>query len=169
MLEQAQKNTPSEFPREMTDHSEKATLEITAALNALLADVFALYVKTKNFHWHMSGPSFRDYHHLLDVHASQLLAMTDAIAERVRKIGGATIRSVGHIARLQRVTDNDVDSVEARHMLSELQRDNLHLTSTMRQAHATCAKHGDVATTSRLEVWIDEAEQRIWFLYEATR
>jgi len=135
----------------------------------LLADVFALYVKTKNFHWHMSGPHFRDYHLLLDEHGDQIFAMTDPIAERARKIGGTSIRSIGNIARMQRIADNDAEFVEPQDMLAELRDDNLQLVSIMRQVHHTCSGHGDVATTSLLEVWIDETERRHWFLYEATR
>jgi len=146
-----------------------ATRDIGAALNALLADVFVLYLKTKNFHWHMSGPHFRDYHLLLDEQSDQIFAMTDPIAERVRKLGCATLRSIGHIVRLQSLGDNDADHVEPQQMLAELQDDNFHLTATMRQAHETCDGHSDVATASLLEVWIDEAERRTWFLYEATR
>jgi len=146
-----------------------ATKDITGALNALLADVFALYLKTKNFHWHMSGPYFRDYHLLLDEQADQIYAIADPIAERVRKLGGTTIRSIGHIARLQRVLDNDADFVTPLDMLAELREDNSRLADRMRAAHGTCDKRGDVATASLLEVWIDEAERRAWFLFESTR
>ena len=155
-------SAPSDLP-------EDATRDISAALNGLLADVFALYLKTKNFHWHMSGPHFRDYHLLLDEQADQIFAMTDPIAERVRKIGGATLRSIGHIARVQRILDNDAEFVDAQDMLAELRDDNRRLTSAMRQVHNTCDEHHDVATASLLEVWIDETERRSWFLYEATR
>jgi starvation-inducible DNA-binding protein len=134
-----------------------------------LADVFALYVKTKNFHWHMSGPHFRDYHLLLDEQSDQIFAMADPIAERARKIGGTTIRSIGDIARQKRIADNDADYVDAQDMLAELGEDNKHLASIMRETHHTCAAHGDVATASLLEVWIDETERRSWFLFEATR
>ena len=151
----------------ITDLSAEATRDISAALRGLLADVFALYLKTKNFHWHMSGPHFRDYHLLLDEQGEQIFAMTDAIAERARKIGGTTLRSIGHIARMQRIPDNDADYVEPQDMLAELRDDNLHLTSEMRQVHNTCDEHHDVATASLLEVWIDETERRTWFLYEA--
>ena len=154
---------------QMSDLSADATRVIGAALNGLLADVFALYLKTKNFHWHMSGPHFRDYHLLLDEQSDQIFAMTDAIAERVRKLGGGTLRSIGHIARLQRVADNDADHVEPQDMLAELRDDNRRLTSAMRQAHDTCDEHRDVATASLLEVWIDETERRSWFLDEVTR
>jgi starvation-inducible DNA-binding protein len=153
----------------LTDLTADATRDISAALAGLLADVFALYVKTKNFHWHMSGRHFRDYHLLLDEHGDQIFAMTDPIAERARKIGGTTLRSIGHIARLQRIADNDAEFVEPQDMLAELKEDNTRLTSAMRQVHNTCDEYGDVATASLLEVWIDETERRSWFLYEATR
>jgi starvation-inducible DNA-binding protein len=142
---------------------------IASALTAILADVFALYIKTKNFHWHVSGPHFRDYHLLLDEQSEQLFAATDAIAERVRKIGGTTLRSIGHIARLQRVADNDEGYVAPEDMLAELLEDNRHLVIRLREAHALCDEGGDVAGASLIENWIDEAEQRAWFLYEATR
>jgi len=147
----------------------EAFKDITGALNALLADVFALYLKTKNFHWHASGPHFRDYHLLLDEHAAQILAMTDAIAERVRKIGGTTIRSIGHVARLQRLSDNDADFVDPLDMLAELREDNGAILASMREVHDLCSEEKDVATTSLLEVWIDETERRIWFLFETGR
>lgn len=143
--------------------------EISGALNGLLADMFALYVKTKNFHWHVSGPHFRDYHLLLDDQAGQILATTDPIAERVRKLGGSTLRSIGHIARLQRVSDNDAGYVTPQDMLGELRENNVQLTARLREAHGLCDDHGDVATASLLENWIDEAEGRCWFLLEATR
>src|SRR5271166_2204608 len=146
-----------------------ATRDLSGALNALLADVFALYVKTKNFHWHMSGPHFRDYHLMLDEQGEQIFAMTDDIAERVRKIGGTTLRSVGQIGRLQRVLDNDADFVTALDMLAELRDDNKQLAVRMRETHGLCDEHEDVATASLLETWIDEAERRTWFLYEASR
>jgi len=152
-----------------TDLNKNAVGDIAGALNALLADVFALYLKTKNFHWHMSGPHFRDYHLLLDDHSDQIFAMTDDIAERVRKIGGTTLHSIGHIAKLQRIPDNDADFVTAQDMLAELRDDNKQLTTSMREAHDVCDEHGDVATTSLLENWIDESERRTWFLFEATR
>jgi starvation-inducible DNA-binding protein len=152
-----------------TSLGAKATADITGALNALLADFFALYIKTKNFHWHVSGPHFRDYHLLLDEHADQIYATTDPIAERVRKLGGNTLRSIGHIARLQRVSDNEADYVTPLDMLAELREDNSRLADRMRETHNVCDEHGDVATTSLLEVWIDEAERRAWFLFEATR
>jgi starvation-inducible DNA-binding protein len=152
-----------------TDLTASATKDITAAMNAILADVFALYVKTKNFHWHMSGPHFRDYHLLLDEHADQLFAMTDPIAERVRKIGGLTLRSIGQISRTQRVLDNDAEYVEPLDMLAELADDNRTLAARLREAHNVCDDHRDVATASLIEVWIDETERRAWFLFEATR
>ena len=152
-----------------TDLRPQATADIAAAMNAILADVFALYLKTKNFHWHMSGPHFRDYHLLLDEQADQLFAMTDAIAERVRKVGGSTIKSIGHIARTQRVTDNDTDYVEPLDMLAELREDNETLTTRLREAHDVCDEHRDVATASLIEVWIDETERRTWFLFEASQ
>ena len=152
-----------------TDLTQAATKDITAAMNAILADVFALYVKTKNFHWHMSGPHFRDYHLLLDEHADQLFAMTDPIADRVRKIGGLTLTSIGRIARTQRVLDNDAEYVEPLDMLAELADDNKTLAARLREAHNVCDEHRDVATASLIEVWIDETERRTWFLFEATR
>ena len=139
------------------------------ARSILLADMFGLYLKTKNFHWHVSGPHFRDYHLLLDEQGEQIFATTDAIAERVRKIGGTTLRSVGHIARLQRVADNDADFVTPKDMLAELRDDNKQLVARMRETHDLCDEHGDVATASLIEVWIDEAERRTWFLFEASR
>jgi starvation-inducible DNA-binding protein len=152
-----------------TDLSRGATKDITAAMNAILADVFALYLKTKNFHWHMSGPHFRDYHLLLDEQADQLFAMTDPIAERVRKIGGLTLRSIGQIARTQRVLDNDAEYVEPLDMIAELADDNKTLAARLREAHNVCDEHRDVATASLIEVWIDETERRTWFLFETTR
>ena len=152
-----------------TDLTQAATKDITAAMNAILADVFALYVKTKNFHWHMSGPHFRDYHLLLDEHADQLFAMTDPIAERVRKIGGLTLTSIGRIARTQRVLDNDAEYVEPLDMIAELAEDNRTLAARLREAHDVCDEHRDVATASLIEVWIDETERRAWFLFETTR
>jgi starvation-inducible DNA-binding protein len=152
-----------------TDLGHSATKDIAAAMNAILADVFALYLKTKNFHWHMSGPHFRDYHLLLDEHADQLFAMTDPIAERVRKIGGLTLRSIGQISRTQRVLDNDAEYVEPLDMLAELADDNKTMALRLREAHNVCDEHRDVATASLIEVWIDETERRTWFLFEATR
>jgi len=152
-----------------TDLTQAATKDITAAMNAILADVFALYVKTKNFHWHMSGPHFRDYHLLLDEHADQLFAMTDPIAERVRKIGGLTLTSVGRIARTQRVLDNDAEYVEPLDMIAELAEDNRTLAARLREAHDVCDEHRDIATASLIEVWTDETERRAWFLFETTR
>lgn len=146
-----------------------ATKDLSGALTTLLADMFALYIKTKNFHWHVSGPHFRDYHRLLDEQAAQIYATTDAIAERVRKVGGTTLRSIGHIARLQRVEDNDADYVTPLDMLAELREDNLELSKRMRETHDLCDEHNDVASASLLENWIDEAEERVWFLFEASR
>ena len=143
--------------------------DLSRVLNTLLADVFALYLKTKNFHWHMSGPHFRDYHLLLDEQATQIFTMTDVIAERVRKIGGTTLHSIGHIARLQRLADNDQEVVSGKEMLVELQADNRALVESLRAAHERAGKARDYATTSLIEVWIDEAERRAWFLFEATR
>src|SRR5712672_2490113 len=152
-----------------TDLKPNAVRDISGALNLLLADVFALYMKTKNFHWHVSGPHFRDYHLLLDEQAEQIFATTDDIAERVRKIGGTTLRSIGHIGRLQRVLDNDADFVTPLDMLAELRDDNKQLVASLREVHAVCDEHNDVATASLIENWIDEAERRTWFLFEATR
>ena len=152
-----------------TDLSQAAVKDISGTMNAILADVFALYVKTKNFHWHMSGPHFRDYHLLLDEHAEQLFAMTDPVAERVRKIGGVTLHSIGQISRTQRVLDNDAEYVEPLDMLAELADDNKTLAARLREAHNVCDEHRDVATTSLIEIWIDETERRTWFLFEATR
>ncbi|HEX3661396.1 MAG TPA: DNA starvation/stationary phase protection protein [Acidobacteriaceae bacterium] len=160
--EKAPLTTPS-------DIDPAAAEDISGALNALLADVFALYLKTKNFHWHMSGRHFRDYHLLLDDHGDQIFAMTDAIAERVRKLGGTTLRSIGHIARLQRIADNDADYVTAADMLSELREDEKSLVLRMRAVHVLCDDTGDVATASLLENWIDQTQRRSWFLFEATR
>ncbi len=154
--------TPSDLPAE-------ATRDISGGLAALLADVFALYLKTKNFHWHISGQHFRDYHLLLDEQGDQLFTMTDEIAERARKIGGTTLRSIGHIARLQRIPDNDAEFVSPQDMLSELREDNQQLVAEMRQVHNVCDEFGDVATASLLENWIDESERRVWFLFETTR
>jgi len=152
-----------------TDLTRSAVKDIAGAMNAILADVFALYLKTKNFHWHMSGPHFRDYHLLLDEHGDQLYAMTDPIAERIRKLGGLTIKSIGHIARLQRVLDNDADYVDPADMVAELAEDNQTLAARLREAHNVCDEHRDVATASLIEVWIDETERRTWFLTEIKR
>ena len=149
--------------------SAEATRDISAELNALLADTFAVYVKTKNFHWHMSGPYFRDYHLLLDEQSDQIFATTDPIAERVRKIGGITLHSTGQIAKMQRISDNDADFVTPADMLAELRDDNMRLAGFMRETHELCDKYGDVATASLLENWIDEAERRTWFLFESGR
>ena len=152
-----------------TDLKGAATRDISGAMNAILADVFALYMKTKNFHWHLSGPHFRDYHLLFDEQADQIYAMGDPIAERIRKVGGRTLRSIGHIARLQRVLDNDADYVEPSDMLAELREDNKALAAHLREAHNVCDEHRDIATASLIEVWIDETERRTWFLFEASR
>jgi starvation-inducible DNA-binding protein len=160
------RNAPLATP---TDLTHSATEDIAGAMNAILADVFALYIKTKNFHWHMSGPHFRDYHLLLDEHADQLFAMTDPIAERIRKIGGLTIRSIGHISRIQRVLDNDAEYVQPADMIAELAEDNKTLAARLREAHNVCDEHRDVATASLIEVWIDETERRTWFLSELQR
>jgi starvation-inducible DNA-binding protein len=157
---------PLETP---TDLNSKAVEEIAGALNVLLADMFALYLKTKNFHWHISGPHFRDYHLLLDEQADQMFATTDAIAERVRRIGAVTVRSIGHIARLQRVLDNDADFVTPQDMLAELRDDSRQMTARLRETHGLCDEQGDVASASLIESWIDEAERRTWFLFEASR
>jgi starvation-inducible DNA-binding protein len=164
-LEKRQK-APLTTPSDLDANDVK---DISGALNALLADVFSLYLKTKNFHWHMSGPHFRDYHLLLDDHGDQLFAMTDDIAERVRKIGGTTIRSIGNIARLQRIPDNDAEYVTPEDMLAELKENEKQLITIMRETHDLCDEAGDVATTSLLENWIDQAERRHWFLFETTR
>jgi starvation-inducible DNA-binding protein len=160
------RNAPLATP---TDLKVGATRDIAGAMNAILADVFALYLKTKNFHWHMSGPHFRDYHLLLDDQASELYAMTDPIAERIRKVGGSTLRSIGHIMRTQRVLDNDAEYVDPLDMLAELREDNKMLAARFREAHNVCDEHRDIATASLIEVWIDETERRTWFLFEATR
>lgn len=155
--------------RTPTDLGAQATTDIAAALTGVLADMFALYLKTKNFHWHMSGPHFRDYHLMLDEHGDQIFATTDILAERARKVGGTTLRSIGHIARIQRLPDNDADYVTPEDMLAELADDNRRLTGFLRSAHGVCESYNDVASTSLIEVWIDESERRAWFLYEATR
>src|SRR5258707_1822963 len=152
-----------------TDLKKVATKDISGAMNGILADVFALYLKTKNFHWHMSGPHFRDYHLLLDEQADQLYAMTDPIAERIRKVGGNTLRSISHIGRTQRILDNDADYLEPQDMLAELREDNVELAARFRQAHNVCEEHRDIATASLIEVWIDETERRTWFLFESGR
>jgi len=152
-----------------TDLSPNATQSIATAMNGLLADSFALYMKTKNFHWHMSGPHFRDYHLLLDEQSEQIFEMTDPMAERIRKIGRLTMHSIGEISRTQRIADNDAEYVAPLDMLAELRDDNQHLVVKMREAHEACEDGKDIATASQLEVWIDETERRTWFLYEATR
>jgi starvation-inducible DNA-binding protein len=152
-----------------TGYKSNAVRDISAALNLALADIFAIYLKTKNFHWHMSGPHFRDYHLLLDEQADQIFAATDVVAERVRKIGGTTLRSIGHISRLQRVLNNDAQFVTPHAMLAELRDDNNQLAMSLREAHGLCDEFDDVASASLLENLIDEAERRTWFLFEATR
>ena len=152
-----------------TDLDARATRDVAGAMNAILADVFALYMKTKNFHWHMSGPHFRDYHLMLDEQSDQLFAMTDPIAERIRKVGGDTLRSIGHIARLQRISDNDAAYVEPADMLAELREDNKTLAARLREAHGVCDERHDISTASLIEVWIDETERRTWFLFESSR
>jgi starvation-inducible DNA-binding protein len=152
-----------------TDLKSEATRDISAALNSLLADVFALYLKTKNFHWHMSGPHFRDYHLMMDEQALQLFAMTDPLAERVRKVGGKTLHSIAHISRIQRMLDNDAEYVDPLDMLAELREDNLQLAAHLRNAHDLCNGHRDIASASLIEGWIDQTEQRGWFLFESTR
>ena len=161
-LRTAPLTTPSGF-------SVDSVRDISAALTALLADVFALYLKTKNFHWHMSGPHFRDYHLLLDDQGEEIFAMTDPLAERTRKVGGTTLRSVGHIARVQRILDNDAEYVTPLDMIAELRDDNAQLSRSMRETHSLCDEAGDLATASLLENWIDESEKRTWFLFECTR
>jgi starvation-inducible DNA-binding protein len=151
-----------------SDLDAKAAKDVGGAMNGILADVFALYLKTKNFHWHMSGPHFRDYHLLLDEQADQIFAMTDAIAERVRKIGAQTLKSIGQIAKTQRILDNDAEYVEPSDMLAELREDNASLTTRLREAHEICEKHRDIATASMVEVWIDETERRAWFLFASS-
>jgi len=160
------RDSPIAFRADIGSHEVR---DISGALTALLADVFALYIKTKNFHWHMSGPHFRDYHLALDEQAGQLFGMTDEIAERARKIGGTTLRSIGHIARVRRIADNDADYVTPKDMLSELREDNKAVIVSMRSAHNLCSEAGDVATASLLENWIDDAQKRAWFLYEMAR
>ena len=162
MLQRAPSTTP-------TTLSEKAVQDISSALVPLLSDVFALYLKTKNFHWHMSGPYFRDYHLMLDDQGEQIFAMTDAIAERARKLGGTTVRSIGQISRFQRIVDNDAETVQPLDMIAELRDDNAMLTREMREVHELCDGAGDVATASLLENWIDETEKRTWFLFECGR
>jgi starvation-inducible DNA-binding protein len=152
-----------------TDLAAEATRDVGGAMNAILADVFALYLKTKNFHWHLSGPHFRDYHLMLDEQGDQIFGMTDPIAERIRKIGATTLHSIGHISRLQRIADNDADYVEPLDMLAELRDDNKDLAARLREAHNVCEEHRDIATASLIEVWIDETERRTWFLFEASR
>jgi starvation-inducible DNA-binding protein len=152
-----------------TDLSADAVRDISGALNKLAADMFALYLKTKNFHWHVSGPHFRDYHLLLDEQGDQIFATIDPIAERARKVGGTTLRSVSHISKLQRILDNDADYVTPLDMLAELREDNKQVVGSLREAHNICDEYGDVATASLIEVWIDEGERLTWFLFEAGR
>jgi starvation-inducible DNA-binding protein len=165
-LTEKHRKSPLATPTSLTSN---ATADIAGALTALLADVFALYLKTKNFHWHMSGPHFRDYHLMLDEQGEQIFSMTDDIAERARKVGGTTIRSISHISRVQRLLDNDADFVTPDDMLAELREDNLTLVSLMKETHGLCDEHGDIATASLIENWVDEAERRAWFLFESTR
>jgi starvation-inducible DNA-binding protein len=168
----SQKNGGAAVPAALSTPSgfgANAVRDIAAALNLVLADVFALYLKTKNFHWHMSGPHFRDYHLLLDEQSAQIFAMTDVVAERVRKVGGLTLHSIGEIARNQRILDNDAPFVTPQDMLAELREDNATLAKSLRAAHEVADEHGDVATTSQLEIYIDETERRTWFLAEASR
>jgi len=148
---------------------DNAVRDIPPALNALLADMFTLFMKTKNFHWHVSGPHFRDYHLMLDEQSEEIIATTDAIAERARKLGGTTLRSIGQIKELQRIADNDDDFVAPADMLNELREDNMTLLKALRETQELCEEHGDVGSTSLIEDWIDEAEKRVWFLYEAGR
>ena len=162
----ARRNAPLNTP---SDLDRKVVTDISEALNALLADVFCMYLKTKNFHWHMSGVHFRDFHLLLDDHGDQLFAKTDDIAERVRKVGGTTIRSIGHIARLQRIADNDAEFVTPADMLSELHEDEQRLVLSMLAVHSLCGDANDVATASLLENWIDQSQRRSWFLFEMNR
>jgi len=162
----ARRDAPLATP---TDLDREGTRDAAAALNGLLADTFALYLKTKNFHWHMSGPHFRDYHLLLDEQAAQIYAMTDPLAERVRKLGEPTLRSIGQISRMQRVMDNDAEYVEPLDMLAELRDDNQAFAARLREAHDVCDEANDIASASLLEVWIDETERRTWFLFEASR
>ena len=152
-----------------TDLGSRASMDIAGGMNAILADVFALYLKTKNFHWHMSGPHFRDYHLLLDEQADQLYAMTDPIAERIRKTGGSTLRSIGHITRIQRVKDNDAEYVDPLDMLAELREDNQELATRLREVHDMVDEYRDIGTASLIESWIDETERRTWFLFESSR
>jgi len=168
MPDKSNRRSAPGVPSPSTGFGANAVRDISAALNVVLADVFALYMKTKNFHWHMSGPHFRDYHLLLDEQSDQIFAMTDAIAERVRKVGGQTLHSIGEIARLKHIQDNDAPFVTPQDMLAELREDNVDLVKRMRATHELCDEHGDVATTSQLEIYIDETERRAWFLYEAS-
>ncbi len=161
------RKTPQE--RAQADFGPEAIEQVSVALNTLLADTFGLYIKTKNFHWHVVGPHFRDYHDLLDEQSHQIFAMTDPLAERVRKVGGRTLTSLGQMARLERIADNDQEGLSAHAMLQELQQDNRALAAYLREAHEVCNKHRDLASASLIENWIDETERRAWFLYETTR
>lgn len=169
MTRQSPTSPPAPKPKLATPSllRAEARRDVAAALNALLADVLALYIKTKNFHWHVAGPHFKSYHELLDGQATELFAMTDVIAERVRKLGEPTLRSVGDIQRRQRVRDNDAAGVGAHAMLAELREDNLALAGWLRSTHAVCDESGDIASASLVETWLDEAERRVWFLYES--
>ncbi len=169
MTKPAAKNLQAAPLRTPTDLKAAATKDVSAAMNGILADVFALYLKTKNFHWHMSGPHFRDYHVMLDEQADQIYAMADPIAERIRKLGGNTLRSIGHISRTQRILDNDAEYVEPSDMLAELCEDNKTVTARLREAHSVCDDSNDIATASLIENYIDESERRTWFLFEASR
>ena len=169
MTKPATKNPQAAPLRTPTDLKAAATKDVSAAMNGILADVFALYLKTKNFHWHMSGPHFRDYHVMLDEQADQIYAMADPIAERIRKLGGNTLRSIGHISRTQRILDNDAEYVEPSDMLAELCEDNKNVTARLREAHGVCDDSKDIATASLIENYIDESERRTWFLFEASR
>ena len=162
----SRRGTPLHTP---TNLGSNAVQYISAALTTMLADMLALYLKTKNFHWHVSGPHFRDDHLMFDEQAAQILGATDALAERARKIGGTTVRSIGHVSRLQRVLDNDADYVTPLDMLAELRDDNMQLVARLRETHQLCDENGDVASASLIEQWIDEAEGRIWFLFESSR
>lgn len=169
MANTASKERRTAALRTPTDLGEEARKEVAGALNLLLADTFALFLKTKNFHWHVSGPHFRNYHLLFDEQAAQLLATTDAMAERARKLGGTTLRSIGHIAKLQRIQDNDADFVTPEDMIAELRDDNETMVRALRETHGLCDEHEDVATASLIENWIDETELRVWFLFETSR
>ncbi|MDR3435576.1 DNA starvation/stationary phase protection protein [Telmatospirillum sp.] len=163
------KSAETTYVRPSGGLTSEAIDDVSCAFNSLIADVFSIYVKTKNFHWHVSGPHFRDYHHLFDEQAMQVLPLVDGMAERVRKVGGRAVRSIGQIVRLSQITDNDADDVPPAAMLAELCSDNAALAERMRETYDLCDEHGDVASAALLETWIDEAEQRVWFLFEAGR